>query len=149
MISYSLYKRKYDVSKFSIKKFISNSFREIFGKPITPGIYVLDIPTKIEPFDEEETPGYAEVLEVKEGHVKYRLLPAGGTLFQNMVSTESMFKFCWKRVREADWIGKIEYRFNWRHLRYNYGRWHFNTNCCGETTDKWWVWEKPNPKEIS
>lgn len=130
----------------TVSKFIECTLREIFGKPITTGIYILDIPILRDPF-EEETPGYAEVMEVKDKHVKYRLLPAGGTLFQNMTSTENMFKFCWKRIREADWIGKLEYRFDWKHLKYDYGRWHFNTNCCGETTDKWWVWEYDSRKD--
>lgn len=40
-----------------------------------------------------------------------------------------------------DWIGKIEKKFRWRHLRFEYGNWCYITNYCGETIAYWWVWE--------
>jgi hypothetical protein len=43
--------------------------------------------------------------------------------------------------RQADWIGRPEKRWSWSRLCFRFGRWHYNTNCFGETTGEWWVWE--------
>jgi hypothetical protein len=40
---------------------------------------------------------------------------------------------------DADWIGKLERRFVWKHFRFEWGRWHYVTNCCGDTLARWWV----------
>jgi len=45
-------------------------------------------------------------------------------------------------MREADWIGKKERKFRWSRLKFGFGRWHYSTNCCGETIKKWWVWHQ-------
>jgi hypothetical protein len=124
--------------------FIRSLFRASFTS-VTPGsTYILDR-TPVNPF-EENNPCLVEVLEVKEHWVRYRMLPIDSSLFQNEKMHIVAFKLVFRKVKEADWIGKLECRFHWRHLKYNYGRWHFTTNCCGETTDKWWVWEDESRK---
>lgn len=104
---------------------------------ITPGCtYILtDPPTN--PF-EKDNPCLVEVLEVKEHWVRFKMLPEGG-LFQNENMHIIAFRLLFSKIKEADWIGKVEKRFNWRKLKFAWGRWHYNTNCCGDTTDKWWV----------
>lgn len=39
----------------------------------------------------------------------------------------------------GDWVGIMVRRFNWRRLRFEWGRWHYETNCCGETVRRWFV----------
>ena len=41
--------------------------------------------------------------------------------------------------RSADWVGPNCRKFNWRKLRFIWGRWNYNTNCCGKTTQKWFI----------
>ena len=43
--------------------------------------------------------------------------------------------------KEADWIGKRSRRFSWLRFRWEWGRWHYVTNCCGDTPSAWWVVE--------
>lgn len=43
--------------------------------------------------------------------------------------------------KEADWIGKRSRRFSLLRLRWEWGRWHYVTNCCGDTPSSWWVVE--------
>lgn len=42
----------------------------------------------------------------------------------------------------GDWAGRECRRFNWRKLRFEWGRWHYNTNCCGDTIKSWFVANK-------
>jgi len=44
----------------------------------------------------------------------------------------------------GDWGGRLERRFRWRHLRFEWGRWNYETDCCGGTVRHWWVWESDN-----
>lgn len=107
---------------------------------VTPGCtYILANPPT-NPF-EEKNPHLVEVLEVKEHWVTYKIL-LKNNLFHNEKMHIIAFRLLFRKVREADWIGKVEKRFNWRKLKFAWGRWHFTTNCCGETTDRWWVWDE-------
>ena len=40
-----------------------------------------------------------------------------------------------------DWKGALRRRFRWRTLRFEWGRWCFKTNYCGETLATGWEWE--------
>ena len=42
----------------------------------------------------------------------------------------------------ADWKGMLKRRFRWRRFRYEYGRWCFRTDCCGNTISQRFEWEK-------
>lgn len=44
------------------------------------------------------------------------------------------------KERFADWKGALEKRFRWRSFRFEWGRYCYKTNCCGDTTDCWWEW---------
>lgn len=41
-------------------------------------------------------------------------------------------------MKRWDARDKIEIRFRWRHLHFEYGRW-----CYAVAIPKWWEWEKP------
>lgn len=43
--------------------------------------------------------------------------------------------------RYPDWKGLVQKRFNFRHFRFEWGRWCYNTNYAGECLDSWWEWE--------
>lgn len=44
----------------------------------------------------------------------------------------------WKGNRDADWKGKLHRRFVLLHWRHEWGRWCYQTDCCGETKKCWW-----------
>lgn len=44
-------------------------------------------------------------------------------------------------MNEWDWKGALRRRFRWRTLRFEWGRWCFKTNYCGETLATGWEWE--------
>lgn len=43
--------------------------------------------------------------------------------------------------KDADWKGAIKKRFRWRTLRFEYGRWCYQTNCFGGVLAMWFEWE--------
>ena len=43
--------------------------------------------------------------------------------------------------RYADWKGKLKKRWSWKKFRFAWGRWCYQTNCCGDTLARWWEWE--------
>lgn len=38
----------------------------------------------------------------------------------------------------ADWKGRLQRRFVLHRMRSEWGRWCYQTNCCGETRNVWW-----------
>ena len=36
-------------------------------------------------------------------------------------------------MEDFDWAGKLEKRFIWWKLKFEWGRWHYNTDACGQT----------------
>jgi hypothetical protein len=40
---------------------------------------------------------------------------------------------------DVTWIGMRRRKFNWWRLRFEWGRWHYVTNCCGDTLASWFV----------
>lgn len=46
-------------------------------------------------------------------------------------------------MRDCDWKGSLKLRFRWLHLRREWGRYCFITDCTGETLASWWEWENP------
>lgn len=44
-------------------------------------------------------------------------------------------------MQDADWKGRTERRFRWRTLRFEWGRWCYQTNWCGDTLAAWFEWE--------
>lgn len=58
-----------------------------------------------------------------------------------LIVIEGIFKwlFCKKH---ADWKGRIERRFRWKNLRFEYGRYCYKTDCGGDILNSWWEWEK-------
>lgn len=45
-----------------------------------------------------------------------------------------------KRVT-PDWRGRLQRRFRWWRLRFEFGRWCYCTNWRGDTLEQWWEWE--------
>jgi hypothetical protein len=73
--------------------------------------------------------------------VLFHIAVGGAVVSTGVLGTSRMSKIVKQTVQDADWIGKIERRFNWWRFRFGWGRWHYKTNCCGEVARKWWVWE--------
>lgn len=43
--------------------------------------------------------------------------------------------------KHADWKGRRVKRFRWLSFKFQYGRWCYMTNCCGDTLACWFEWE--------
>jgi hypothetical protein len=41
-------------------------------------------------------------------------------------------------VRCADWKGALQRRFVLARFRFEWGRWCYQTDCCGQTRASWW-----------
>jgi len=42
---------------------------------------------------------------------------------------------------DPDWKGAIRKKFRWRHLKFEWGRWCYKTDCFGKENKVWWEWE--------
>ena len=39
----------------------------------------------------------------------------------------------------GDWAGRVVRRFNWRRFCFEWGRWHYKTDCTGRVLRRWFV----------